>query len=65
MLECTWNDTEAEFALRRLQLSEKKPLQKPVVSKPRRKSRVVRDSAPSRLPSLGELSLRQTASAEL
>lgn len=64
MLECTWNDTEAEFALRRLQLSEKKPLQKPVVSKPRRKSRV-RDSAPSRLPSLGELSLRQTASAEL
>jgi len=47
MLECTWNDSEAETALRRLLLNEQKH-QKLLASNPKM-SRKLRESALARL----------------
>lgn len=47
MLECTWNDTEAEYALRRLLLKEQKK-QKHLADDPQLRHKL-RESALSRL----------------
>jgi len=47
MLECTWNDTEAEFALRRLLLKEQKK-EKQLADDPQLRHQL-RESALSRL----------------
>ncbi len=62
MLECTWNDTEAETALRRLELSEKKP-EKPTMSDPRRTSGTPESSASLRRRLEMSLSLRSVGVA--
>jgi hypothetical protein len=38
MLECTWNDAEAELALRRMLLKEKK--QEPLANDPQRRQKI-------------------------
>jgi hypothetical protein len=56
MLECTWNDSEAETALRRLQIHEQKQ-QKPTANNPK----ITRKPPQS---ALARLALKRIAGAE-
>lgn len=54
MLECTWNDAEAELALRRMLLREKK--EKELLANDPERRKKIRESVISHLPfaSIGE-----------